>query len=206
MTWARRFSVLRRRMRANATRGSAAIEFAFIAPVFFTLLFGIIETGIMYFGSFTLQNATLQAARVVRTGSAQGVTYSAAARCTGGSGGSGAGGAYASGTEWFKDQICCGISAALSCTNLHVNVQNYTGGFGGTGFTNTKDGSGNYLPVTDSYNPGNACDVVLVRATYTWTVVTPIISWFLVNMAGNAHLLSSTYAFRNEPYTPGVTC
>ena len=206
MTFASRFSILRRRMRANATRGSAAIEFAFVAPVFFTLLFGIVETGLMYFASFTLQNATLQSARVVRTGNAQSVAFGTAAKCTGGAGGSGAGGAYASSTDWFKDQICCGISAALSCANLRVNVQSFSAGFGGTGFTNTKDGSGNYIPVSDSFSPGNACDVVLVRATYSWNVVTPVLSWFLVNMSGNAHMLSSTYAFRNEPFTAGVTC
>lgn len=206
MTFASRFSALRRRMRADATRGSAAIEFAFIAPVFFTLLFGILETGIMYFAQFTLQNATQVSARAIRTGNAQVVNYATAAKCSGGAGGSGAAGAYASSAEWFKDQICCGISAALTCSNLHVNVQNYTRGFGGTGYSNSTDARGNYLPVTDGYSPGSACDVVLVRATYTWTVVTPVLSWFLVNMAGNAHLLSSTYTFRNEPYTSGVTC
>jgi hypothetical protein len=206
VTLAVQFSALRRRMRANATRGSAAIEFAFIAPVFFALLLGIIETGIMYFSQFALQNATLQAARTIRTGNAQAVSYAGAARCAGGSGGSGAGGAYASSLEWFKDQICCGISTVMSCANLHVKVQNYAGGFGGAGFANTTDANGNYLPVADGYSPGNACDVVLVRATYSWTVVTPGLSWFLVNMAGNAHMLSSTFTFRNEPYTSGTTC
>ena len=111
-----------------------------------------------------------------------------------------AGSAYASSQEWFKDQICCGISTLLSCSNLHVNVQNYSSGFSGTSFTNTKDVNGYYLPATDTYSPGAACDVVLVQATYTWTVVTPGLTWFLVNMAGNAHLLATT-AFRNEPYT-----
>jgi Flp pilus assembly protein TadG len=191
-------------MRANATRGSAALEFAFVAPVFFGLLFGIMETGIMYFSQFALQNAVTQASRQIRTGQAQGTNATTATVCSGGSGGSGAGGAYANSQEWFKDQVCCGISSMLSCSNLHVTVQNYTGGFSGTGFSNTQVG-GLYVAATDSYSPGGACDVVLVRATYTWTVVTPILSWFLVNMAGNAHLLASTTAFRNEPYG-SVTC
>lgn len=201
----RRLSNLRFRMRRNAVSGSAALEFAFIAPVFFALLLAIIETGIMYFSQFTLQNAVVTAAREVRTGSAQGTNYATAATCSGGAGGSGAGGAYASSQEWFRDQICCGISTLLSCSNLHVAVQSYTGGFSGTGFSNTTDSNGYYQPVSDSYSPGNPCDVVLVRATYTWTVVTPGLTWFLVNMAGNAHLLSATFAFRNEPYTSAVS-
>jgi Flp pilus assembly protein TadG len=204
MRWPANFSALRRRMRANATRGSAALEFAFVAPVFFGLLFGIMETGIMYFAQFALQNAVTVASRQIRTGQAQGTNAATAATCSGGSGGSGAGGAYANSQEWFKDQVCCGIASMLSCSNLHVNVQNYSGGFGGTAFSNSQVG-GLYVAATDSYSPGSSCDVVLVRATYTWTVVTPILSWFLVNMAGNAHLLASTTAFRNEPYG-AVTC
>jgi hypothetical protein len=84
--------------------------------------------------------------------------------------------------------------------SLHVSVQNYTSGFG-TSFSNSTDASGNLLPVTDAYNPGTACDVVLLQATYSWTVVTPVISAFLVNMASNKHLLIATTAFRNEPFT-----
>lgn len=194
-----------RSRRSRSQSGSAAIEFAFVAPVFFALLMGIMEAGLMYFGQFTVQNAVIQAARKIRTGNAQGTSYSSAATCSGGSGGSGTGGKYASSQEWFKDQICCGISTLLSCSNLHVNVQNYSSGFG-TGFSNPVNGSGQYLPATDSYSPGNACDVVLVRVTYTWTVVTPGLSWFLVNMASNGHLIAATFAFRNEPYTAGVTC
>lgn len=192
-------------MRANATRGSAALEFALIAPVFFALLFGIMETGIMYFSQFALQNAVVQAARQIRTGQAQSVSPSTAGRCSGGSGGSGTAGAYANTGEWFKDQICCGISSMMTCSNLHVAVQDSAGGFSGTSFSNPMTG-GYYTAATDSY-PGSvsACDVMLVRATYTWNVVTPVLSFFLVNMAGNAHLLAATTAFRNEPYG-ATTC
>ena len=47
---------------------------------------------------------------------------------------------------------------------------------------------------------GNACDVVLVRAFYTMPIYTPVLTWFLVNMAGNKHMVSAATAFRNEPY------
>jgi Flp pilus assembly protein TadG len=194
-----KFSALRRRMRKDATRGSAALEFAFIAPVFFIMLFAIMETGIMYFAQFALQNAVVQAARQIRTGQAQSIpTTGTDNKCNGTT--PIPTGAYTSQGQWFNDQICCGIAAMLSCTNLNVNVQSYASGFGGNNFSNTQV-AGLYQPVTNNYNPGNPCDVVLVRATYTWTVFTPILSWFLVNMAGNAHMLSATTAFRNEPYT-----
>jgi Flp pilus assembly protein TadG len=196
---AEKFSSLRRRMRKDATRGSAALEFAFIAPVFFMMLFAIMETGIMYFSQFALQNAVDQAARQIRTGQAQSVNPATPTYCAG----TGTNVSYASAQAWFTGQICCNISAMLSCSNLNVNVQNYTSGFSGNDFSNTMSG-GLYQPVTNSYNPGTACNVVLVRATYTWTVFTPILSWFLVNMAGNAHMLSATTAFRNEPFSSGI--
>ena len=58
-------------MRADGRKGSAMIEFAMIAPVFFVLLLGIVENGIIYFASSTLQYATDNAARYIRTGQAQ---------------------------------------------------------------------------------------------------------------------------------------
>lgn len=195
--------LFRRRMATEGTRGAVGIEFAFIAPVFFLLLMGIIETGILFYSQNTLLLATQNASRLVRTGSAQGTAYASASKCTG----SGVSGAYTSSQAWFKDQICCGISGLLTdCAgSLRVSVQNYASGFG-TSFSNTTDSSGNLQPVSDSYNPGAACDVVLVRATYSWTVATPVMTWFLSNMAGGKHLLSATTAFRNEPYTSGAIC
>ena len=45
----RRFRLLRRIRRE--TKGVAAIEFAIIAPVFFMLLWGIFETGLVFFAT-----------------------------------------------------------------------------------------------------------------------------------------------------------
>ena len=60
-------------------------------------------------------------------------------------------------------------------------------------------------PNLDNYSPGAVCSVVLLRTFYTWPVVTPLLTPFLTNMANNKHLMSATAAFRNEPYTTGVS-
>ena len=52
-------------------RGSVAVEFSFIAIPFFMLLFGVLETGLVFFGNSMLDKATADAARLVRTGQAQ---------------------------------------------------------------------------------------------------------------------------------------
>ena len=48
---------------AAARRGTTAIEFAIIALPFCVMLFGIIELGMVFLVSVTLQNATDNAAR-----------------------------------------------------------------------------------------------------------------------------------------------
>lgn len=52
-----------RRRRTERRRGQALAEFALVAPVFFLLLFGIIEAGRFIFYYETLNNATREGAR-----------------------------------------------------------------------------------------------------------------------------------------------
>jgi hypothetical protein len=54
---------MRRRTRRRAGRGQAMVEFALIAPIFFLLLFGIIEAGRFIFYYEVLNNATREGAR-----------------------------------------------------------------------------------------------------------------------------------------------
>ena len=54
--------------RARATRGSSAIEFALIAPIFFLLLAGMIDFGRLFFVQMTMQDALRQSARFASTG------------------------------------------------------------------------------------------------------------------------------------------
>lgn len=61
-----RHSRARRRLRGNP--GSALVEFAIVVPLFFLLMFGIIDLGHLYFVQITLQNAMRQAGRYAVTG------------------------------------------------------------------------------------------------------------------------------------------
>jgi Flp pilus assembly protein TadG len=168
-----------RRLRDNG--GSAAVEFAFVAPVFFGLLFGIIEGGIMFFGQSALMNATQNAARLIRTGQAQ----------TGGMD-----------QQAFRAAVCNGISGLLNCANLQVDVQAFPAGFAAN-LTNPLDANGNLSGGQNNYNAGGPCDVVIVRSFYRYNVITPIVSPLLTGGRG-FRWLTAAAAIRNEPFGAAV--
>ena len=58
------------RFRGNR-RGSAAVEFALVAPMFFGLLFAIIETALVFFSGQVLETIAQDSARAILTGQAQ---------------------------------------------------------------------------------------------------------------------------------------
>jgi Flp pilus assembly protein TadG len=187
-----RYQSLRRRMRADARKGSAAIEFAFVAPVFFVLLLGIFESAIMFFSQAALQNAMTDMGRLIRTGQTGCWTTSG-------------GNCVAMTAAQFRATLCTKVAPLIACSaNLQVDVEAFNG------YTNVNaapalNGSNALNPAANNFQLGNACDVVLARAFYTWPVATPALTWFLVNMAGGKHLMTGATAFRNEPFTSGVS-
>ena len=62
-------ALLRRFARSKA--GVTAVEFALVAPPFLMLLFGTLETSIMYFVATNLEGEVQVAARQIRTGNVQ---------------------------------------------------------------------------------------------------------------------------------------
>ena len=96
----------RERLRTHSNAGSAIVEFAVIAPVFFLLLFAILEIGIIYFAQSTLQYGTNDIARMVRTGqtSQQGVTQ-----------------------DTIRQRVCADVAPLIPCTtDLNVDVEAFT--------------------------------------------------------------------------------
>jgi Flp pilus assembly protein TadG len=171
-------------MRARAKSGSAALEFALIAPVFFLFLMGIIETGVIFFGNSTLQFAADDVARQIRTGQVQAGNMTA---------------------TQFRTIVCNDIGSILACNaNLQIDVETFTD-FTGASMTPALDANGNLNPALDNFNPGTSCQVAIVRLFYTWHVITPLMQPLLGNLPGGNHLLTASGAFRNEPFS-GTSC
>jgi len=224
-----RVLALRHKAWIRSDRGSAALEFAFVAPVFFALMLGILEIGVMTFTQFALQNSVMDAARLIRTGQAHSAALLiqdkiAVPQCTASAGSNQM--SFNNEGQWFKQQICCGVSPLISdgtCkSDVTVTVAAPSAGFAGDFNAMTAAGTaGTYF----GSDPGNsatasaaaqntACQIVLERANYNWPVWFPGLAQilnsnnagnYLVNAPNGTHLLTATAAFRSEPFTNGVS-
>jgi Flp pilus assembly protein TadG len=165
-----------RRFRRNR-RGSVAVEFALVAPVFFALLFAIIEVAIVFFADQTLETVTQGSARYVMTGQAQNQGFDQTA---------------------FKTYVCSQVPALFSCNNLYVDVQSYPA-FSNVTINSQIDGSNNFIN-NMQYNPGGPGDIVVVRMFYQWPLFVTGLGYNIANLSGSKRLLTAAAAFQNEPY------
>lgn len=175
------------RMRRNSRSGSAAIEFAMVAPVLFLFLFGIIETGVLFFASASLQNATNDTARLIRTGQISGAVTAST----------------------LKTYICneiSGLIPASTCSaNLQVDLRAYSN-FSSASYPSLTKADGSLDTTKLSVQPTGSCEVVLIRSFYPWSIMTPLMAPLLQNMPNGQYLLASAAAFRSEPYVSGSSC
>jgi Flp pilus assembly protein TadG len=166
-----------RRFRRNR-RGSAAVEFALVAPIFFGLLFAILELAMVFFASQVLETVTQDSARVIMTGQAQNASFTQAQ---------------------FKNLVCSKLTIMFDCVNgVSIDVQSYAA-FGSVNVADPIDASKNFVP-PNNYLPGNPGDVVVVRLFYKWPLYVTGLGFNIANISGSQRLLTATAAFQNEPY------
>ncbi|MGO9483325.1 MAG: TadE/TadG family type IV pilus assembly protein [Rhodomicrobium sp.] len=163
-------------------RGVSMLEFAIVAVPLFVLVFGMLEAGLIFWGSYELDNATLSAARMIRTGQAQTANM---------------------GQTDMVGQICSQVAILSNCTSkLQLNVQNFTD-FTQVTPPNPLNGQGNLL-TSFPYQPGGPCTVNLVTSFYEWPLVNFAALGLLSNLADGNRLLQSSAVFKTEPY--GASC
>ena len=159
-------------------KGTAAIEFAFIAVPFLALTFAILETALVFFAGQTLETAVADAGRLIMTGQAQNGGFS---------------------QDDFKKAVCGDVtSAVLDCNNIYVSVTNYSS-FSAVNNTPPVN-NGQFDATKMNYSPGVSCDIVAVQVYYQWPIYVSLLGLNLSNLNGNYRLLAATSVFRNEPY------
>ncbi len=178
----RNFRRLLRRLLRDV-RGGEAIEMAIVGAPFIALMFALLELGLVFLVSTTLENATDEAARRIRTGELQ---------TAGGD------------ASTVKSAICAEMDwLGGSCSSkLNLDVRTFTS-FAGQSAPPDPVAGGAVKPGNFCWDPGGAGSIVLVRAYYTWPLVLPVLNAGLKTTgAGNNRLITSATSFRNEPYSP----
>lgn len=188
-TWLSRFLIPAKR-RTNRfvrnERGAVAIEFAILALPFFTLIYAILETSIVFLAGQILDSAANDASRMVRTGQAQTAGWD---------------------TDDFRDAMCDGLYGMFDCTQLRIKVSVVSSFQSATvespvsdECSPTSDETECDWTIAQTYSPGVGSEVVLVQVYYKWPTIMNIPGFSLDNMAGGKRMLSAVRVFKNEPF------
>lgn len=163
--------------------GVTALEFAILGPVYFALLFGILEIGYTFLKINMLNNAVSIVSKDIYTGAA------------------------AEGTVTYEDieqSICDNIYfVGSNCTsNLQIEVTEVTSltALPTTG-AECEDTDVALNPSVD-YNPGHSKSIIFLRACFMTDVLMPGLAFGLhLNKTSNdKYAIIGTTAFVNEPF------
>jgi TadE-like protein len=162
-------------------RGSVVVEFSVIAPIFFALLFAIIETGIVFFAGQVLVTGTQDSARLMFTHQAQDTAMT---------------------ETQFKTDLCSRIAALFNCTghlvDLVVDVKLFPPG-SSISLPNPIVGGNLVGPFAYQLPPPASTSTVVVRVFYKWPLFVTGLGYNIANLNGSQRLLAATAAFHVEP-------
>lgn len=186
--------------------GSAIIEFALVAPVFFLLLFGVVEFGLYTYHKIMVERIAVDVSRVASIGKSTD--------------------SVCSGLPTREDYIRCFVkkraAGMINGDKIEVHVQALTAGGASTpdicfdvnppssepttcAMYEDVDGSGAYNGIAAS-NAGKSGQVIEVRIAYPWSVQIPFMNKFFktVDNKGNerhAIMISAATVIKNEPFS-----
>lgn len=174
--------------------GATAIEFAIIAPVFFMLLMGIIEIGLIMFAQTVLSGSLAHGARIGKTGYTEGER-----------------------AAYIRSEILRLSGGVLDPGQLQVNPLHYESFesvgaiepcipanidpcLGSTPNVHFQDINGNGIRDDRGIaGPGGRNRIVLYEARYDWPIFTPMMGHFFGNGSGTFEL-SATALVKNEGF------
>lgn len=181
--WAERKA---RRGFGQDSRGSTAVEFAIVAPVFLMVMFSIFEVGWFFFANSVVDATVGDAARRIKTGQVQ----------------KSFGDMDDKYDDMFAD-ICKVLDTFGDCDDrLTIEVDTFDS-FTTLAADNTPATCADAPPddlAAIPFNPGDELQIVRVRICYLYRTLNPAIGLNLAEPGTNKRRLISTAIFRNEPY------
>jgi Flp pilus assembly protein TadG len=171
-----------KRFRRDET-GVTAVEFGLLAPIFFLLMFMILETALHFFQQQILETAVGDAARMIMTGQAKSASMTQAQ---------------------YKTKVCGLLPAMFDCsTKCQVDVRT-AASFSLADLTKPiVAGAVNWgTPNTPQWAPGNGGDIVITRVICELPIFTDYFGAYAGgSKLGNGNMaVMATTARRNEPF------
>lgn len=155
----------------------AAIEFSLMALPFILLVIGIMELSLMFAADSLLHGAVSDAARLVRTGQIQQTDGDP--------------------EQMFTDALCHHAGMLLNCDRFQYEVH-VLDRFDEADLSPVFDEDGNMA--SSGFDPGGVREIVLIRVSYLYPLMTPMIGNFFADYPGNQKLLLATTVLETEPY------
>jgi Flp pilus assembly protein TadG len=168
-----------RRLRRDS-KGSTAVEFAMIAPLFLGALVAIMETGTLYLRLTALETGVEEAKRVTLTGQVANA------------------GAAPAQLSAFKTAFCDQVSWLIPCDDVKFDVRAFTT-FGVAAMPSPVT-NGVFNPANMQFDPGKPCQIVVIRAYYELASITALVRNDVSKLTNGKVLLVGSAAFKNEPY------
>lgn len=157
-------------------RGVTAVEFAFTAPIFFLLLFAVIESCLQFFAGQLLESAVDEVGRRVRTGQLNNTMTE----------------------QQFKDEICAATAILFTCADLDIDLQV------AATFDELDDPplpvDGEVDHSAYSFTAPCPEQIAMITASYEWPVFTNYVAAYLSDLNNGNALLNAIAVFRTEPY------
>ena len=169
-------SIVALRRLGRDRRGSAAVEFAIVAPIFFALIFAIIETGLFFLAGQVLETAVQDTSRTFYT--SQSVTEAS-----------------------LKDAYCKSVKTLMGCEpeKLCLDVRTYAQGVSLENMKKAVDAFGTYSCVIELPTATSVNVTVVVRGYYQWPLFVTGLGYNIGNIQGsNKRLLAATMAVRPQ--------
>lgn len=173
-------------------RGSTAVEFALVAPLFFTLIFSILEAGWFFFVNSAVEQANATASRLIRTGQAQSSTD--------------ADGNPVYSRDAFFDEICRVVDSFGDCEDrLTVDVSRYanfaalSADLSSPVCRDANDTSIEGAQFSQA-DYGGQNEIIRVRVCFLYKPINPFVGFTLPKDANGFRAMTSLAVFRNEPF------
>ncbi|MEM8937407.1 MAG: TadE family protein [Pseudomonadota bacterium] len=176
----------RRKLFGRDRRGSTAVEFALVAPIFLTFMFSIFEVGWFFFANSIVDATVTSTGRVIRTGQIQKATGSDQDKL-----------------DTLYDDICDVVEVFGDCdTRLTLEVATFTS-FANLAADTTAATCANAPPedlAAIPFETGGELEIVRVRVCFLYKTVNPAIGIKIAEAGTSYRRIVSTMIFRNEPY------